>query len=196
MPRNGGGDATDDAPLRALLLDPRMWEDPPADLEDRVLEAVQRPVAVLEAPRARARKRPSWTTRAFAAAAAVVALIAVGSVVLRDDAPPRHELAGTELAPGASGSVRVKELGNGAELKLRVDGLAPAPRGRFYQAWVKGERGRVAVGTFHLRGGGDRPIDLWSGVEIADYPTLTVTLQEEGAGDQSSGRIVLAGKIG
>jgi hypothetical protein len=42
---------------------------------------------------------------------------------------------------------------------------------------------------------GSRQVVLWSGVELTDYPKLTVTLQSEGAGPASSGRVVLTGDI-
>ena len=36
---------------------------------------------------------------------------------------------------------------------------------------------------------------LWSGVDLERYPTLTVTLQQEGAGAESSGQVVLSGTV-
>jgi hypothetical protein len=44
--------------------------------------------------------------------------------------------------------------------------------------------------------GGDDDVELWSGVPLDRYPTLTVTLQEEGGSQQSSGRAVLSGDVG
>ena len=76
-----------------------------------------------------------------------------------------------------------------------MHGLPPAEPGTYYQGWVKGDEGLVTVGTFHLRGGDDT-IDLWSGVPLDRYPTLTVTLQEEGGGQESSGVVVLSGPVG
>jgi hypothetical protein len=52
----------------------------------------------------------------------------------------------------------------------------------------------VSIGTFHLRGGAAM-VTLWSGVPLEDYPTLTVTLQREGAGTDSSGEVVLRGSL-
>ena len=90
---------------------------------------------------------------------------------------------------------RVEELGSGVAIELDVRGLPPAPPGTYYQGWVKGAEGLVTVGTFHLRGGDDT-VELWSGVPLDRYPTLTVTLQDEGAGQESSGRVVLSGEVG
>jgi hypothetical protein len=121
--------------------------------------------------------------------AAVLALVvAVG--VLRGVGGYTVDIAGTELAPLAAGVVTVQETGSGVSIELDVDGLEPAAEGFYYQAWMKGDTGAVTVGTFHAREGGD-DIVLWSGVDIDTYPTLTVTIQEEGAGSASSGQVVM-----
>ena len=52
----------------------------------------------------------------------------------------------------------------------------------------------VSAGTFHMRGG-DGSIELWSGVSPDDYPLVTVTIQQEADGAESSGRVVLRGLL-
>jgi len=105
-------------------------------------------------------------------------------------------LAGTELAPGASAEATVRATPTGVAVTLRVDGLAPAPPGSYYQVWVSGPAGSVPIGTFHLRGGAaDEPIELWSGVDRAAYPEITVTLEPEDGDPASSRRRVLAGTL-
>ena len=82
----------------------------------------------------------------------------------------------------------------GFEIELDISGLPPAPAGSYYQGWLRNEDGdAVTIGTFHGREGTD-DIILWSGVDIADYSALTVTIQQEGAGAESSGRVVLRGE--
>ena len=104
-------------------------------------------------------------------------------------------IEGTELAPTATATAEVAELPNGAGIRLDVENLDPAPDGYYYQGWVRSEAGEtVTIGTFHMRGG-DGTVTLWSGVDLAAYPTLTVTLQQEGAGPESSGEVVLRGSI-
>jgi hypothetical protein len=145
--------------------------------------------------------------RALAAVAAVALVAAgvVGGLVLGsgddpatpDDGPwDEVALGGTELAPEASALARVTETGSGVEVWLDVEGLPPAAPGTYYQAWLKGDAGSVTIGTFHARDGGAEPVILWSGVETDDYPTITVTLQQEGAGAESSGQVVLSGQVG
>jgi hypothetical protein len=80
-------------------------------------------------------------------------------------------------------------------IALDIRDLPPAPEGFYYQGWVRNEEGEtVTIGTFHMRAG-DSTVTLWSGVPVEEYPTLTITLQEEGAGPESSGQVVLRGSI-
>jgi hypothetical protein len=145
---------------------------------------------------------PSWARSRrlmiVAVAAGIVVLAGVVGVIVRsadDDASRTFAVAGTELAPDASAVASVKETGSGVAIELDVSDLPPAEPGTYYQAWVKGPDGLVTVGTFHMRGGDDN-VELWSGVPLDRYPTLTVTLQQEGAGQDSSGQVVLSGDIG
>jgi anti-sigma-K factor RskA len=141
--------------------------------------------------------------RLLAAAAAVVLVAGLSAVALSatlsgDDSDAREvAISGTDLAPDASATASVEELGSGVAIELDVSGLPPAEPGTYYQAWVKGdEEGElVTIGTFHMRAG-DETVELWAGVDLDQYPTLTVTLQQEGAGPASSGQVVLTGQIG
>ncbi len=188
--------------LGPSLRDRAVWSEPPASLEDSVVAAIaaerdrqgSRPVD-LEAHRRR-RRSGGW----LAAAAAVVAL-AVGAGVLltrrSGSEQPAEQLAiaGTELAPEASATAVVDELGAGVAIRLNLRGLEPAPKGQYYQGWLRDADGElVSIGTFHMRDGDDA-ITLWAGVEVEDYPTLTVTLQTEGEGTDSSGQVVLRGSL-
>ena len=103
------------------------------------------------------------------------------------------ELAATDVIPGASASATVESTGSGLSISLTVDGLPPAEPGTFYQAWMRGDDDSVPIGTFHARDG-DGSIELWSGVDVDDYPTMTVTIQQEGAGPESSGDRGAAGR--
>jgi hypothetical protein len=192
--------------LRELLADGSVWAEPTPGGADDLLAAIRaeggarpdtgsggtpRPVAVGDHPR---RRR---TLVALAAAAALLVVVGVVGLVARsgDGGGREVDVAGTDLAPDASAVARVDDLGSGVAIELDVRGLPPAPPGTYYQGWVKGDDGLVTVGTFHLRGGDDT-VELWSGVPLDRYPTLTVTLQDEGAGAESSGRVVLTGDVG
>jgi hypothetical protein len=134
----------------------------------------------------------------LAVAAAVLAVVGFAAVVLDGSEGTEGTvvaLAGTDLAPDASGEAVLRDTPSGVEVRLDLEGLEPAPEGFYYQGWLKGPDGAVTIGTFHAREGADDVV-LWAGVDIDDHPTLTVTLQEEGAGAESSGRVVLSGEIG
>lgn len=195
------------ARFRDLLSDETVWAEPATDGVDRLLAAIDDeshgrpapgrfPPAVPPTEGGTLRRRRLMI---LSAAAALVVLAAVLGVLVRaggDDGNPRDfAIAGTGLAPGATAIATVEETGSGVAIELDVSGLAPAEPGTYYQAWVKAPDGLVTVGTFHMRGGDDN-VELWSGVPLDRYATLTVTLQEEGAGQESSGRVVLSGPIG
>jgi Anti-sigma-K factor rskA len=185
------------------LAQPAVWAEPPAGLEESVVATIvtERDTAPARAPdrtAVRRRSRMSVTWQLMAVAAAVI-VIALGVVLMTGDDAGEEEIAlpiaGTELAPNASAQAIVDELAAGVAIRLQVQGLAPAPPGSYYQGWVRSDDGEsVSVGTFHLRGGGAL-VTLWSGVDIDEYQTLTVTLQREGEGAESSGEVVLRGSL-
>jgi hypothetical protein len=188
--------------FRDLLADDAVWAEPSPTGVDDLLAAIEAesggrvPAPPVAGPRVPSRRR-SRRLMLVAAAAGIVAVAGLVGILVRsadDDAGQDFDVAGTELAPEASGVATVEETGSGVAIELDVSGLPPAEPGTYYQAWVKGPGGLVTVGTFHMRGGDDR-VELWSGVPLDRYPTLTVTLQEEGAGQESSGRVVLSGEV-
>jgi hypothetical protein len=203
-PGPGAGDASPSdtsVRFRDLLADDAVWAEPSPRGAGDLLAAIQAesPGTALRAARPSPPRAGLGAHRRLilSAAAGLVILAGALGILLRvgDDGDGRSvEVAGTELAPDASAVARVEETGSGVAIELDVRGLPPAEPGTYYQAWMKGPDGLVTVGTFHLRGGDDS-IELWSGVPPDRYPTLTVTLQQEGAGQESSGRVVLSGDI-
>jgi hypothetical protein len=191
--------------LLAILRQEELWVDPPANLEDRTLAALRAERDTGPAPtvdeiavaRERRTRRRGWAPM-LVAAAAVVAVGAVATVAVTGSDEPESAvvtLAGTELEPDAAGRANIAPMDSGFEIELDISGLPPAPAGTYYQGWLRNEDGdAVTIGTFHGREGTD-DIILWSGVDIADYPMLTVTIQQERAGAESSGQVVLRGEI-
>jgi hypothetical protein len=183
--------------VRETLADPRSWEEPSPGLEDRVTAAIRGEAPVVSLDAARARKRgfaarvPIWSV-----AAAVLVAVGITSVVANRN-PANHvdrrfALAGTDLAARASAEVDLRNRPNGVEIRLHISGLPRAPKGSFYEAWVKGDAGLVPIGTFHT---GDGEVILWSGVPVSRYHTVTVTQEDEDGNPASSGRRVLVGEI-
>lgn len=184
-----------DNPLRGIpgvedvLRQGAVWADVPDDLEKRVLAATGRPSGQPRRLLGLSRRRVL-----LAAAAALVVLAGVGLLAFQGDGYGHLELAGTSLAARAHADVELADTASGAELRLDVSGLPPAAPGTYYEGWLTGDRGWISIGTFHLRRG-TKDVVLWSGVELADYPEIAVTVQNEGDGATSSGRVVLRGEI-
>lgn len=194
--------ATEMAAINALLARPDTWDEPPAGLEDLVVAAIAgeaadaapngSPTSIAEQRARRARQATRWR---FAAAAACLAIVAGIVVTVRgDERSPDTEiaLAGTEAAPTASAQVELSATPAGLKILLDVEGLAPAPEGHFYEAWISNDTIRVSAGTFHLRGG-DKPIELWAGVVDPDFTRLAVTLEPLDGNTDSSGDVQLVG---
>jgi len=189
--------------LRDLLAEPDVWAEPPAGLLDKIFADIDservasggppRPAA-MSGPAAgrdgRRRTRMRRTVRAGAAALLAAAAVVISVVVTRGPATTDVALTGTRLAPGASATAKLHATPSGLAIELDVSGLPPSPPGYYYQAWMKGPRGLVTIGTFHLRGG-PGTVELWSAVSLAGYPTITVTREPEDGNPASSGQVVL-----
>ena len=122
--------------LRALLAEPAVWAEPGPDLEDNVTAAVARAAASARADpggsvpagvaRPRRGRRPIVIAAvAGLAAAATAAAIAV-AVSLGGGSHPtqyRAALAGTALAPAATGQVTLIQTPSGWRITLHGRGL-------------------------------------------------------------------------
>ena len=184
--------------LRRILAAPETWADPLPDLGDAVVGAIAeaRDEDTVPTRATRGRSRPRMWLVGGAAAAVLFVAALVGVLATRDTGTNGQQfaLAATGVVPGAAGDATAEPTGTGLSITLHVEHLPPAAPGTFYQAWVKGPKGSVPIGTFHAHRD-DGPIELWSGVDPDDYPTMTVTIQREGAGPQSSGVVVMTGHV-
>lgn len=194
--------ATDDPVLdrhlsRLLALD-TVWDDagePPADAVVAAIAAErQGPAAV----RVQAQRR--WLAPAAAAVAAAVLTLAVTAAWPEgddtDSATPADRavtMTPSDLVPAARATASVTARPLGTVIRLDAAGLPPAEPGTYYEAWMHRGTTSVSAGTFHMRGG-DGAVYLWSGVDAADFPVLTVTLQTEGD-PQPSDRLVLRANL-
>jgi hypothetical protein len=184
--------------VRSVLEDAATWEEPRGALEQEVVDAIAR-AARAEAPPETARRASRAARLVPGLAAAVILLFGLAAVLAWPGDGGRDTrafaLAGTARARDASARVSVEETGAGALILFDADGLAPAPPDTYYEGWVDAPSGdKVSIGTFHLHES-DRPIALWAGVDLADYPVLTVIEPEDGDAG-SSGNVVLRGSIG
>ncbi|MGZ4293135.1 MAG: anti-sigma factor [Solirubrobacteraceae bacterium] len=215
VPSLSGDEAAELDALRAELGAAATWDDPPADLEDRVVMAVTQAAAAEPAAAAAGAEpvpapSPSWWSRlrarwplrrpplALSLSLPVAAAAAVAIVLITSSSTTTPELRfamvvqGTALAPGAHGSATLTKHTSGWEIKLSATGLPRCEGRQFYQAWLRNAAGiLVPVGTFNDA----RDVTLWSGVPVTKFRSLTVTQQVANGNPASSGRRVLIGTI-
>jgi len=183
--------------IESALARPDVWDEPRPGLEDAIVAAIRAEPVPIERRR-RSRSVPVWIV-----GAAAVVLIALGAVVVAsltgDDDDELAEgsteatLEGTELAPGASATAVFTPTPAGLKILLDAEGLAGAPPGEMYEAWISDGSTPVSAGTFHLREG-DNPIELWAGTDDPRFRKISVTIEPIDGVAQSSGRVVLTGE--
>ena len=201
-------DVTPLAALRAELGAPATWDEPPPDLEDRVVMAVTRaadearPQERVIAESRWSRLRSRWRIRrpalALSLSLPVAAAAAVAIVLITNSGQNAPELQfamvvqGTALAPAAHGAATLTKTSSGWRIQLSAAGLPRRDGQDFYEAWLKNAAGvLVPVGTFNDA----RKVTLWSGVPVTKFRSLTVTQQVADGNPKSSGRRVLTGTI-
>ncbi|MEM7285953.1 MAG: anti-sigma factor [Actinomycetota bacterium] len=183
--------------LASMLSSAAVWDDPAPEIEDQLVAEIADEIGARPRMPSAPGRADRRHLRLIGAAAALFLVVGVGIALLvgGEDDTTVVALAGTELAPGASADAELEDLASGLRVVLDVSDLPPAEPGTYYQGWVRNDDGQgITIGTFHMRGG-DAEIELWAGVSSADYPIITVTIQEEGAGPASSGMVVLRGRL-
>lgn len=181
--------------IRQVLAAEATWAEPPPAVADGLLAALAG--EAVPGPSVMAERASRWPMVAAVAGSmvAVVALVLSTVAVLDRERETVVAMSGTELEVSASGSAAVRPTDAGWWIRLDVTGLPPAPDGMYYEGWVWSDAGEgVSIGTFHLRGG-DAPVVLWSGVPLADYPSIWVTLEDEEEGPEASDRVVMTGRL-
>jgi anti-sigma-K factor RskA len=167
---------------RGLLADSAVWEEPPPALGARV-EAL-----IGSSSREQGVGR-RWRLELVLGAAAAVVVIVVGVVAALQPSPPDWETAipGTSVAPAATATLAGWHTDRGTRMVLDTVGLEPAPTGHVYELWLSQGPVHISAGTFTAGG----PVEMWVGVERADYPRLWVTLEPIDDDPTPSSRTVL-----
>ena len=158
-------------------------------------EDEDQPLAAVHELRGRLRLRYAVPLAAAAAAVFTVGVIGVQQALAPEEpGGTTFAAVGTQLAPRATGTVTVSKAAAGFRVVIDVHDLPAAEPGSYYIAWLRGPNGVVPIGSFHARQIA-KPITLWSGVDPADYPRFSVTLQREGAPPTPSGVVVMSGRL-
>lgn len=196
----GAGDGPDDRErldlVRAVLADESTWAEPPPDVGDELISEITGDGVGSKMPVPSTFRRWRWITVGIAAAIAGVFVLT--ALIGSGDQPVETLVAmsGTELGPTATGEVTLRAEESGWWIRLDVSGLPPADVGTFYEGWLWNDEGvGISIGTFHLRGASE-PVILWSGVDPADYPSMSVTLEDTDGVAAASGRVMMTGRIG
>jgi Anti-sigma-K factor rskA, C-terminal len=161
-------------------------------------EAVEAPAALRAGIGAQRRGRRVDVPRrllVIGASATAVLAVAIGLSVFSSDSSPqqfRAALAPTGLLPDARGDATLTKTSSGWRIELDATGLPRLENGRYYQAWLRNTAGvLVPIGTFNE----GREVTLWAGVPPTDFATLSVTREQAGADQSSSGDRVLVGTV-
>jgi hypothetical protein len=194
---SGAGQMPEDAERLDLIRDvlgrEATWAEPPPEVADRLLTAI-------EANRPPRESEPATSRRWLGPVAAVVGVAAIAILVVGltgvFSSPDQQivAIAGTDLQPGATGEAAIREAESGWWIRLDIADLPAADVGTYYEGWVWNDQGDgVSIGTFHLRGDPE-PVVLWSGVDPANYPAIWVTLEDEDGDPSASDRVVMRGR--
>ncbi len=172
---------------RAALREPKTWADPPFDVESNVIASIR-----TESVRTVDTSWRAWIPRL--AGVAAITLIAVALMAFWPTGT-NVDLIGTEIMPQASGVATLDATESGWAIEVSLTDMPPAEPGTYYEGWVWSDDGKgVSIGTFHLRGG-NKPVTLWSGVDVNEYPSIWISVQTEGAGNEVSDQIVMRGRF-
>jgi anti-sigma-K factor RskA len=188
-----GHDVTDLAELRQIAERVRpgdvTWDEPPAELWDRIAAAVERPPTDVVTMRPR---RRAWVVGLAAAAAAVV--IAVAVIVVNGGGDDATVLATTTLDPlGAAGSGRAELVERDGALQLLVETDDVEAEDGYLELWMIDPTVTRLVSLGPLRP--DGTYDVPDGVDPAQFPIVDVSAEPVDGDPTHSGDSLLRGQL-
>lgn len=159
------------------------------------LDSKPTPATNLDSKRAQlASRRKRFAILGVAAAVVLAVGLAIGFAVRGSHSQSVQfaaSLNATALEPGATGQATLTKTANGWRIHIDTSGIPRRDKPAYYEAWLKNAAGvLVPIGTFNQ----GKDVTLWAGVAPSDFPTLTITRQVIGGGQESSGKVVLAGR--
>jgi anti-sigma-K factor RskA len=182
------------AQLRAL--GPEEWE-PAAPPRLRATVAEQHAPVARRRARPRGRFAPGLVLRPALAAAAVLALVVLGTAL-------GALIAGGDGSPGAGREVALAAVGDGprgahaaarlraTNMRLTVSGLPRVGAGGFYEVWMmRDARHLVALGSFRVGADGRARVDLPVTASPRRFPVLDISREAADGDPAHSGHSVL-----
>ncbi|MGZ5385213.1 MAG: anti-sigma factor domain-containing protein [Acidimicrobiia bacterium] len=162
------------AKMSSTLSSHSLWEEPPSDLSDRILQTVR---GLDERDYSDTRAQPEHQRTALFAGVAVTLLIALAGTFFATrslTADWEMTLATSEELPGATAVIRGWSTAMGTRMVLDITGVEDAPSGSYYEIWMTAPDGRhISAGTFS----GSGRVTAFAGVRRADYPRIWITLE-------------------
>jgi anti-sigma-K factor RskA len=176
---------------RLQLEEEVTWEQPPADLWDRIAaDAGAAPPDAVPLDRARRRRRAPWLLGA--AAAAVLAVVAVAVALGGRDEPSVVASAPLErLGPSGTGDAELVE--DGGDLVLHVETAGVDAGDGFLEVWVIDPEVTKLVSLGPSRPDGD--YDLPPGLDPEQFPVVDVSVEPLDGDPAHSGDSVLRGQL-
>ena len=163
--------------------------EPPAELEDRVLAQARGEIP--------ARSRSRW--RFWVPAAALLAIAVLGAGLLwtiTGDSSEGIPLTSTVPASEGGGEVSGEVDGGNLQIELVVWGLPKLRKDEYYELWyAKEDGGRISCGTFRAQQGGQTTVNLTAPASAVSYPEIEVTREPDDGDPGSSGEKVLVGDL-
>lgn len=149
--------------LRTRLADPALWEEPPPDLEKRIVDSAT----------AGSSPGPGRRLR-WAAVAATVTLVVVGSWWIQTRPDWTVVLAPTDQAPQARAVVYGWNRPEGTRMVVEVEGLPDAGDDGYYEVWLTAPDGRhLSAGTFRAAG----EVVVWGAFPRSEFPRIWITYE-------------------
>jgi hypothetical protein len=162
-------------------------EEPPRDLEERIVARIPR--------RRDGRRLPSWV----AAVAAVICVLAVLGAMFVPGLSGGRALASatltpTDLAPDAGGEVSIEDAGTNMEVRLEAWGLPACEDGRYYELWLVEGGERVSVGSFTVGPSGKVEANMNAPGFAGSYPSVGITYEHD-KDPRASDAKILSGEL-
>jgi hypothetical protein len=155
--------------LRESLDDPLLWVEPPGDLEEKAIGAV-------EGSRSHHGPETSkrWLRYGVAAGVLVLAASALWSGLFAPGPDWEITVRAASMTVAEPATVAGWNDDLGTRVSFAAKGLEPAPAGFAYELWFSQGEEHVSAGTFLAA---DQPVALAVGVSRRDYPRVWVTLE-------------------